>query len=319
MKDLKSENNKNKKIFEILMAVSISIVVMLLGIYYIPFIIFLYPIPFIVLGVKYGIKINIATMVISIFVIGLLTDNLSGIFILLTFLPLNVSLTYSIRNRKKSLETMAISTLVLSVSFFIILGIMKDMTGVSIINQLDDFFTQALNTQLEIAEEMELSSYEIFEFKDFMEDRFNDFLLTTPSIIMIFSLIIAYINYLISVLALRKLGYGIVYTPRFSKFKLPNNILLGIGIMFLGTFLLKVFEFSHYETIFKNITLLASFVFLVQGLAVIDYRLIKKNRNWFLRVLTIIFFGLLSLLRVATTFVGVLDVIFDFRKPKKTI
>ncbi len=41
-----------------------------------------------------------------------------------------------------------------------------------------------------------------------------------------------YINYIVSVLILRKLGYGIVHIPRFSRFKLPNNILLGVGIMF---------------------------------------------------------------------------------------
>lgn len=70
-----------------------------------------------------------------------------------------------------------------------------------------------------------------------------------------------YINYIVSVLILRKLGYGIVHIPRFSRFKLPNNILLGVGIMFLGTFILKVFNVLNYRTIFANITLLTSFTF----------------------------------------------------------
>jgi len=137
--------------------------------------------------------------------------------------------------------------------------------------------------------------------------------------IMIFSLIMTYINYLISVLILRKLGYGIVYIPRFSRFKLPNNILLGVGIMFLGTFLLKIFKLSYYETIFMNITLLASFVFFVQGLAVIDYKLKEKKRNLFLRLIVILFFILVLPLGTYIAFLGVLDVIFDFRKIRKPV
>ncbi|NMB07629.1 MAG: DUF2232 domain-containing protein [Tissierellia bacterium] len=318
---MKRENNKNKKIIEILLAVAISTIGMLLGIYYLPlqFLIFLYGIPFIVIGVKYEINISIISMIISILAIGLVTDYISGISLLITFLPLSISLIYAIKSRRKPLEIMTISTIVLIVSFFIIFSIMGNVTGISIVNQMDEFFTQVLNTQLELLGEMELSPHEIFRFKDSMEDKINEILLQIPSMIMIFSLIMTYINYLISVLILRKLGYGIVYIPRFSRFKLPNNILLGVGIMFLGTFLLKIFKLSYYETIFMNITLLASFVFFVQGLAVIDYKLKEKKRNLFLRLIVILFFILVLPLGTYIAFLGVLDVIFDFRKIRKPV
>lgn len=318
---MKKDNNKMKKVIEILLIVSIATVLMLLGIYYMPlqFLIFLYGIPFVVIGIKYEINISIISMILSTFVIGLLTDKLSGLFLLIIFLPLNISLIYTIKSRKKPLEIMAISTVVLIVSFFVIFSIIGDMTGVSIVNQIEEFLTHALNTQLELLEEMDLSSYEMFKLKDTMEDKLKEVLLIIPSTIMIFSLIMTYINYTISVLILRKLGYGIVYIPQFSRFKLPNNILLGIGIMFLGTFILKIFELFHYETIFINITLLASFVFFIQGLAVIDYKLKAKNRNWFLRLLALLFFIILIPLGSIITFLGVLDIIFDFRGIRKPI
>lgn len=316
---IKLEDNKNKKIIEILLLAIISTFLMLLGIYYLPLIIFFFPIPFIVLGVKYGINVNIICMIISTFVIGLLTDNVSGIFILLAFLPLSIALNYTIKGRRKSLETMVISTLVLMVSLFVILSIMGDMSGISIVAQLEEFFTEALNTQIELLKETGLSNYELLKITDFMEDKFGEVLSIIPSIIIIFSLITAYLNYLISVLILRKLGYGIVYIPKFSRFSLPNNILLGTGIMFLGAFLLKLFKLFYYEAIFINITTLVSFVFFLQGLAIIDYRLIQKNRNWFFRVLVILFFTMILPLGGVITILGILDVIFDFRKLKRPI
>ena len=315
----KLEENRNKKIIEILLITTISTLIMLMGIYYLPLIIFLFPVSFIVLGVKYGININIICMIISTFVIGLLTDNISGIFILLAFLPVSIALNYTIKGRRKSLETMAISTLVLMISFFIILSIMRDMTGVSIVVQLEEFFNEALNTQVELLKETGLSNYELLKVTDFLENKLGEVLLIIPSIIMIFSLITAYLNYLISVLILRKLGYGIVYIPKFSRFSLPNNILLGIGIMFLGAFLLKIFKIFYYEAIFINITTLVSFVFFLQGLAIIDYRLIKKNRNWILRILAILFFTTILPLGGFITILGVLDMFFDFRKLKRPV
>lgn len=313
------EENKNKKIMEILLMVSISTVLMILGIYYLPLITFLYPIPFVVLGVKYSNKLNIISMIVSVVVIGFFTDKFSGIFILLAFLPLSIALNYAIKERKKPIEIIAISTLVLMVSFFIILSITGDMTGISIVEQLEEFFSEILNVQIELLKESGISNYELFKFIDTMEDKFGEALLIIPSIIMILSLIMAYLNYLISVLILIRLGYGIVYTPKFSKFSLPNNILLGTGIMLLGNFLLKVLKFPHYETIFINITTLISFVFFLQGLAVIDYRLIRKNRNWFLRVLAIIFISSILPLGGAITILGMLDIIFDFRKLKRPV
>ena len=313
------EDNKKKKIIEIILITTISTFIMLLGIYYLPLMIFLFPVPFIVLGVKYGMGVNIVCMIISTIAIGLLTDNVSGIFMLLSFLPASIALNYTIKGRKTSLETMVISTLVLIVSFFIVLSIMRDIAGVSIVAQLEEFYTEFLNAQIELLKETGLSNYELLKVTDFLESKLSETLLIIPSIIMIFSLITAYLNYLLSVLILRKLGYGIVCIPKFSRFSLPNNILLGIGIMFLGAFLLKVFKLSYYKTIFLNITTIVSFVFFLQGLAIIDYRLIKKNRNWFLRVLAILFFTMILPLGGFITILGVLDVFFDFRKLRRPI
>lgn len=290
---------------------------MLLGMYYMPLIIFLYPAPFIILGVKYGLKYNIISIIISTFLVGLMTDTISGLIILLAFLPLSIALNYLIVNRKKTLETMIISTLVTLVSFLIILGLTKNIIGVSIVYQLDEFFTQVINTQIEALKEMQLSQYEILKAEDLLESVFDYILLMIPVLMIIFSLITAYINCFISSIILRKQGYGIVSIPRFSRFKLPNNILLGIGIMFIGVLLMKWLKVSYYETVLLNIVGIASFMFFTQGLAVIDYKLKRRNVRIIFRIIILLFFVLvLPIGSMILTFIGVLDAILDFRKIK---
>ncbi len=79
-------------------------------------------------------------MIVSALSIGMMTDNVSGMIILLAFSPLSIALNYLIVNRKKTLQTMVVSTLVSLVSFILVLSLMKDASGVSIIHQLDEFF-----------------------------------------------------------------------------------------------------------------------------------------------------------------------------------
>ena len=319
MENLKINRNEVKNNLEIILTIVIATIIMLFGIYYLPWITFLYPIPFIVLGVKYGISYNIFSLIVSTLSLGLIVDKTSGIFILLAFAPLSVALNYTLKKGKKHFEVITISTLVTLASFLLLINIMTDMTGVSIIIQMEEFFTNTLNIQIEALKDMELSSYEVLKIKDELENAFDYVLLIIPSIVMIFSLVTAYLNYLISTLILRKLGYGIVSIPKFSKFKLPNNILIGTGIMFLGAFIIKSLELFYYETILLNITALASFMFFIQGLSVVDHSLIENKVKKIPRILMILFFIIVLPLAGIISFIGVIDSIVDFRKLRKNV
>ena len=311
------DGKKRNKIIEVIFVIAMAKIFMLIGMYYLPLIIFLYPVFFIVLGVRNGIKYNIISLIISSLFVGLMIDNISGIFILLNFAPLSIGLNYMIKKRKKSFEIMIICTVILLASFLLLMNIMGDASGVSIINQLEDFFTQTLNAQVEMLKDMDLSNYEVLKIRDLLENAMDYVLLILPAIVIIFSFIIAYLNYLISSLVLRRLGYGVVSIPKFSKFKLPNNVLLGTGIMFLGALIIKGLKLFYYQTVLLNITVIASFMFFTQGLSVVDYKLIEKKLGRIPRVLIILFFTIILPLGWIISFIGILDVIIDFRKLRR--
>lgn len=308
---------KNKTM-ETVFAIAISTILMLIGIYYLELVIFLYPVLFVMLGIRYGINYAVLGLIISSFSLGLMVDMISGVFIFIGFTPLTISLIYTMKMRKNAFTVLSISTMAFLLSILFIISIMKNMAGVSIINQLEEFFTQILNYQVEVLKDTELSNYQILKVEDFLENAYDYIILIIPSILIIFSLITAYLNFLLSSLSLRRLGYGIVSIPKFSRFKLPNNILLGTGIMFLGTFILKKVELIYYETVLLNITVIITFLFFTQGLSVIDHMLIKRNIKLILRILIVIVFTIIIPLGWIIPIIGVFDTIFDIRKFRKS-
>lgn len=288
---------------------------MFMGTYYFTGFMFLYPLPFILLGFKYDINHALLALILLAVSTGLMLDMVSGILIFVMFAPLCLSLIYTMKSRRDSLTILFINTLIFLFSILLMINISKNMTGISIIGQLSDISNQTINYWIDVLKDIGSSNYEILKAREFLEERFEYLILTVPALTMIFSLIIAYLNFLLATLLLSRLGYGVVSIPRFSKFKLPNNFLLGTGLMFLGAFIIKKLEIFYYETIFINLTAIVSFLFLTQGLAVIDYKLKIKNVKIILRLLIYVFL-ILPIIGIMP-FIGVLDIIFDFRGLRK--
>ncbi|HHV38262.1 MAG TPA: DUF2232 domain-containing protein [Tepidimicrobium sp.] len=316
---MRKDEGKGNVFLETIFVIGISVLFMLIAVYYAPELMFLYPVFFVVLGVKQGINYNILALLTSTLILGLIVGMVFAISILIAFAPLSIILSYTIERRRKSLEIISISTLFLFISFLLIIIIMRGMTGVNLINQLEDRFAQLLDSQMNALRNMDLSSYEMLKIGDGLESIVRYTILIMPSIMIISSLAMAYLNYLISVLILRKFGYGIVSIPKFSKFQLPSNILLGTGIMFIGTFILKGLKLFYYETILLNITVLVSFIFFVQGLSVVDHKFVEKGLPVILRIAIILFFAVLLPFGWIISILGLLDVIIDFRKLRRSM
>ncbi|GFN36706.1 DUF2232 domain-containing protein [Tepidimicrobium xylanilyticum] len=304
-----------RKIVEFIFTITTSLILMFMGTYYFTGFMFLYPLPFILLGFKYDINHALLALILSAVSTGLMLDMVSGILIFVMFAPLCLSLIYTMKSRRDSLTILFINTLIFLFSILLMISISKNMTGISIIGQLSDISNQTINYWIDVLKDIGSSNYEILKAREFLEERFEYLILTVPALTMIFSLIIAYLNFLLATLLLSRLGYGVVSIPRFSKFKLPNNFLLGTGLMFLGAFIIKKLEIFYYETIFINLTAIVSFLFLTQGLAVIDYKLKIKNVKIILRLLIYVFL-ILPIIGIMP-FIGVLDIIFDFRGLRK--
>ncbi|HLR36260.1 MAG TPA: YybS family protein [Tissierellales bacterium] len=312
-----NNNNKNKRtkaFTESVLIATIMTIYILLGLSFIPIIAILYPIPFVVLGIKNGIKHNILSILASSIVVGILTDPYTGAFILLIFGPLSIVLTYLIKKKRSSQHILVITTIVSLISYLIAIQLLGKVLGIDFVNQMDETFRQVMKMQIDTMKGMGLSKYELYKTEGLLKDAFDYMILILPSMFILFSMFTAYLNFLISSSVLKRLGYKEVNIPKISYFRLPGSAILGTIAMFLGSWLLKKFGIFYHETIFINVTMFVAFIFFLQGLAVILYLLNRTKLSRVLKTIIMVVIVILIPLGGFISLLGLLDVIFNFRR-----
>ena len=212
---------------------------------------------------------------------------------------------------------MGISAAVFFISILIILSFV-DAGGGGFIALLEEGFKQLLSAQLEMIEDMDLTSYQFLEAKELLENAYKYLLLIIPAILLIMSLVVSYLNCLLSSIGLKKMGIGIINIPKFSRFRLPNNVIPGIIVMFLGVYIMNKLEMPYYETVLINLVVLVGFMFIIQGLSVVDYFFIKIRIFPLIRVILYLLFLFNSPIVTVISILGFIDTIFDLRRIKKS-
>lgn len=316
--EMVNQDNKIKdSILERIILIITMSVYAIFGLYYIPYILILFPAPFIVFGVKNGIITNITNIIVTSLLIGIFGSAGHGLFLLMVFLPIILTMQYLIQSRKSNMEILGISSLVFFISILIILS-MANAGGIEYINELEGNIQQILLTQLEKYQEMDLTSYQFLEIQERLEVEFRQSLLIIPSVLMVISLLVSYLNYLVVTIGLDRVGIKIVGKPKFSKFKLPNNIIVGLIIMFSSVFIMDKMDYLYTETVSLNLTTLAGFMFLIQGLSVVDHFFIKIKLLPLVRFIIYIMFIFNQSIIMGLIIIGFIDVIFDLRKIRKS-
>jgi len=312
-------SEKTTRITETAIITTLMAIFVIVGLYILPIIIMLFPIPFVILGVRHGIKYNILSIIASSLVVSILIDILTGAFVFILFGLLAILLAYMIRRKYKPTEIIVGATGVSLITTLLTINIIGYITGISFVDQINASFAEVIQMQLNMTKDMGLSSYELSQIREIFRTTMEYMIIIIPATIIISSLFTAYINYWVSGAVLKRLGHKTVPIPKFIHLRLPNNIILGTAVIFLATALTRLLKIFYYNTIFINVVILVSFVFFIQGLAVIVYLMNRVKMNKFLKGILIFLIIINIPLSFIISFIGVLDVIFDFRKLKKAV
>jgi uncharacterized protein YybS (DUF2232 family) len=295
----------------------IEVLVSLLSIYFLPFLLILFPLGLIIYGVKHGLVNTILLMTITAAVVGLVSDFTSALVIIGMFGPLSAAMIFSMRKRRRPLEVLATGSIVFFASTMAIFAILGNTTGTSLINEIEGTFKETLFLQLEMLKGMGMSTYELDRTRTMLEDAYKYLVLILPAILMVTSFIISYLNYLISVRLLRSLGIGVLPMPWLHRFTVPNNFGIGMLVVFLGLLVVKTMDSGFYDVIFLNLIVIIGTVFIVQGLAVLDYYMLQLKMKSLARGLLLFGVVLLSPMLTLVSLVGGADIVLDFRKLRR--
>lgn len=290
---------------------------MIVGLYLFPSIIILFPMAFIVIGVKYNITNSFISILLTSFLIGISIDMISGVMMLAIFGSIAIYIADGISKRKKSIEIIVPSSIIFFISTILVLLMLRGFSGINLIEGLEENIKMFTELRMNMIDDMDLTNIESFRIRDDVDNMYSYILSIMPSILIILSVFISYINYYFSIIVLRKLGLGIRDNPRFSRFRLPNNFIIGSLVMFLVVYLLRNFETIPNDVIQLNLLVLVVSLLYIQGLSVIDFLLIRLKFNIGLRIIvigiTLFVAPIITLILIA----GIIDIIFDFRKLRR--
>lgn len=312
MKDKKIDSFYIRSLFIVLSATLVA----LFGIHYIQFLLFVFPLFFIVNTIKDGYSEGITNLLVTLLILSIVDSLSVGLLLALGFIPFIIVMSMLIKKRETSFKIFTFSSLTFFLSLLAILVIVK-LLGVDIVKLMESSFGDLLAMQLETFENMGLSNYEFFSMKELLEDLFRQVLLIIPAMLLIVSFFIGYINYLLSGIILERLDIQIVRMPKFSRFSLPSDIILGSLLMIGLTFLAGQVGFSYYEAVLVNIGSLITLAFFIQGFSVADHLLNKLQFKAFFKIIIYISFIFNQTFISIITIVGFVDLVFDLRKIRK--
>ncbi|HLR21703.1 MAG TPA: DUF2232 domain-containing protein [Tissierellaceae bacterium] len=309
-----SNKIKDNKLEDMILIIVMSIYA-IFGMYYIPYMLVLFPVPFVIYGMKNGITRNIMNLIVTCIIVGIAESIEYGLLLLIMFTPGTLLFYYLIKKRKRPMEIIGIVTITFFISILIILGFVNTL-GIDFMTELENEIHEMFESQIESIEDMDFTSYEFAKEQDLLEERYELSLLIIPSVLFVLSLIASYLNYLLISFGLRKLDINIITRPKFSNFRLPDNIVLGLITMFIGIFIMEKMDLGYTDVIIINLVTLISLMFSIQGLAVLDYFLGRFNIFPLIRFITYLMLLFNSAMVIMLTIVGFIDTIFDLRKRK---
>ncbi|AKL97349.1 hypothetical protein CACET_c39230 [Clostridium aceticum] len=280
---------------------------------YIPFLsvlLFVLPVPFMILSCKYSTSYTVISLVVASLLIGLLTGMLYTVFIFVIIAPIALVMGHYMKYEKNPFQVIGVGTAASVFSIFLIIQIISMISGIHIIEEMGRMIGEVLDHQVEMLRAVNVSSVDIHE-------AINYFMMILPGLIIIQSIIGAFINYYLAVAIMNRLKFSPYKLDGFEGFKLPGNIVLGSFIIFLLSLMTRYIEGIDHNSLIANATLIFVVVFFLQGISFMNYVLKKRNFPKFLRIFILILLIFVSPLMTLVAMIGLLDAMIDMRRIRK--
>ncbi len=300
--------------------ISTLIVVIMLANLYIPIFstigMLIVPIPVTVLYIRHNYKVALAATVVSSTIIAMISNPLIALQSLIVLITVGMSLGYCMKHKKSNSVTLVVLTVMSSIGVVMSLVILSYLAGKQgiiefMVKQIQDYLSMTKQIYISTGVTKEqmalLDSLSQFTKPDIV---FKNILL----IVCFTGFIVACLSYYASRVILKKLKYEIQEIKPLSSFYVNSKIAALIAVFILiGTLLSKnKIPIGDSITTFGYAILLI--MLLLNGLGLASHYL--KNKFNMSRLITnlILIFSVFSQLYMVFIYLGLADILFDFRK-----
>lgn len=300
---LNTNNNKS-----VLVLLAKSMVLGTLGMFF-PLLYVFFPMLFLTEALEQGLLKILMAFVGVCLLLGAFSPAMGfGLFTL--FGPLILILHYAITSKKSILSTLAVSTTVMVIGF----GVVLQSSGLLELFQSPEKLQSFLTLQKEVLTEMGTSQEMIGALQSNLNAALTQVLRIMPAMLVLAALIISYVTYSFTGRNLLKKGKLIAQPPSFIYFSLPS----GLVAVFVGLFFTSVLGGEAFADVIDvaalNLTVFFQFLFLVQGLALLNFVLTKYRIPGFAKWMGVFILLFTPGLQGPVAVLGLLDYGFNFRK-----
>lgn len=208
------------------------------------------------------------------------------------------------------MKTMIYSALfiIAAVSFYF--GYDAAVSGTHPWQVVKNFIAATVKESVKFYSQMPLKAEDIRLIKDNETNIITGFIQIFPSMVVILSVLIVWINFLLGKDYLQKAGIVYPQYAALSRWKAPDGI-VWVFILSAALFFIPQRDI-HFISI--NLFFIICFIYLLQGLAIISFLFQRKSVPAFFRYFFYFLIAVQQLLMIPIIAIGLFDIWIDFRK-----
>lgn len=310
-------NNKNTQaIVEGAMLSGIAVIIAIASAY-IPFLSFLYvvfPVPIAVIGYRHGLKISLLSLIVASVIIAILSGPLS-LLGTMGLGSIGIGIGYFQKLRVSPVTTLFGAFFIGLFSMLLSLWIASKIAGINVVSQNIDAFRQAMQLNIEIYKKMGIQGQALQDINVLMQNMLAMLKMLMPFIIIASVFIVVFINYLVTNMVLKRLGYKDVATlPPFSTWIMPKSAAIIFSLFIIAGIFVKAETVGQDVVHVINNFLAIGFVaFFIDGLSLATFYMKKAGMNRFFKTIIFIMLLFYGYFNMLVFLIGLLDAGLDFR------
>ncbi len=299
---------------------ALSIVLILIA-WYVPilgfFVTFVCAVPLMIVVMRHHWWAGVLTGIIVFSGAMVLVGPMNGIVSALTVVGYGLTYGLCFKNQVSPAKTLFLGTVItgfLAGATLVIMAILGNVPLSAFITDLEKTMEQVFATyeSMGVLDRLLPAGMTVAEYKDSIMALFS---LLLPAVLIIGAMITAAANYLFAGMILKKLRFSLRTLPPFREWHIPWWMVWGVIIALGAQFLSGRLENEILSTLAQNLFYIYFPITAISGLALLAFMFhqfrISRNVQIFLWIVFVVF---LTFTLPFTLFLGLFDMIIDYRK-----
>ena len=278
------------------------------------FVSLIWPVPIILLGVRHGYKWSIMATAVSGILIAVLMHPLHAVSVVVGFGLIGITIGHAFRHQFSPVKTMIWGSAASLISKIAILGIAILFLGTNPFAMQGDVMEKAMLQAVDFYRGMGMKEEDLATMAETMKQAMEIMKIILPIGFVGAAVVDTYLNFWVAKAVLRRMGHYIEPFPPIQEWTFPRPTLYvfiaSMGAVYFG----KSQDMILLYNAGFNIYIGAMLVMVMQGLAVFYYLAGKYNLSRLLRAVILVIIFSNGLLTQILVFVGIYDLMTDYRK-----